>query len=203
MRLFTHLKALGNATTHLPTTKARDAKPNTRPRPRSDSLPVCNITQREFSITAPSDGSIARRRSTKNVSSITTEVVEDKHPLLHANSIQQTPDSSPAATALTCRIRSTNQHNPYFPAIPQGQKRKRDLDGLVRRVKSVRISVNKKLLIDESQNDLRRFQVRGAAIEAEPLRDELDITSSADAIRRRDRVLQARCDSMPFRTFYL
>ncbi|KAM3424621.1 hypothetical protein BST61_g6610 [Cercospora zeina] len=201
MRLLTHIKALGDATNR---TKAKDAKPKARPRPRSDSLPVCNLTQRDFSITTPSDGAIARRRSTKHVPTNTIEVVEDRHPLLHAGSIEQTPDPSSTGSAFNCCIRTTNQHNPYFPAIPQSRKRKRDLDGLVRRVKSVRLSVNKKMLqemFDESQNDMRRFEIRGAALEAEPMRDELEVTSSEDAIRRHDLVLQARRDSMPFRTF--
>ncbi|PIA89675.1 hypothetical protein CB0940_07351 [Cercospora beticola] len=204
MRLFTQIKALGDATNRLPKTKGRDAKPKAKPRSRSDSLPVCNITQKEFSIATPSAGSIARRRSEKHVATVTTELMEDKHPLLHADSMEQTPDPSPTVTALTCCVRPTNQHNPYFPPLPQNRKRKRELDGFVKRVKSVKLSVNKKMLMelfDESQNDLRRFQIRGAAIEVEPLRDELDITSSADAIRRCDLVLQSRSNSVAFRTF--
>ena len=201
MRLFTHFKALTEAANCLPA-------PDIKPRPRTQEArkrPLSNITHEEFTITTPSDGTISRRRSMKCADAIESEETEEKHPLLHADYIETTPDPSPTATAFTFSVKPPNQHNPYFPpARSLKRKRKSELGDIVRRVKSVKLTVNTKMLMDlfdEHENDMRRWQIRNPAIEAEPLRNDLDVATSADAIRRCGEVMQSRRASLAFGAF--
>ena len=74
----------------------------------------------------------------------------------------------------------------------------------MRRVKSVKLTVNTKMLMDlfdEHENDMRRWQIRNPAIEAEPLRNDLDVATSADAIKRCGEVMQSRRASLAFGAF--
>ncbi|KAI5362665.1 hypothetical protein Slin14017_G063460 [Septoria linicola] len=198
MRLFTHIKAFGEAANCLST----DTKSRTRPSIKH--RPLSNITHEEFVITTPSDGVIARRRSMKEATTTTNEVdMDEKHPLLHADYIEWTPDPSPSAATFTFSVKPPNQHNPYFPAeaaaTPHSRKRKRELDSIVKRVKSVKLSVNTKMLMDlfdDYENDMRRFQIRAPALEVEPLRDNLAVATSAEAMQRYGAVIQSRRDGL-------
>lgn len=203
MRLFTHFKTLSEAVHH-----RCPSQNNNKSRSRKHQhQPLSNITHQEFTILTPSNGNIARRRSTK--SATTTTMMEEKRPLVQADYVDMTPDACPPTSAFTFTMKLPNQHNPYFPlpAPQQKRKRKRELDsvnGLVKRVKSVKVTVNTKMLIDlfdERENDLRRYELRNPALESQPLQNDLGVATSAEAMQRYNAVMQSRQASLAFGTF--
>jgi hypothetical protein len=77
---------------------------------------------------------------------------------------------------------------PLKRALSQsGRKRKRELDGLVQRVKSVKLSAGTRRLMelcDDSEQDVRRYALRSPALEATPLQDHHQVSSAAEAVER-------------------
>lgn len=202
MRLFTHFKTLSEAVHRRPSQNNQS-----RSRKNQDQ-PLSNITHQEFTILTPSNGNIARRRSTKSATTTTT-IHEEKCPLVQADYVDLTPDACPHTSAFTFTMKAPNQHNPYFPLPDPQEKRKRkreldSIDGLVKRVKSVKVTVNTKMLIDlfdERENDLRRYQLRNPALESQPLQSDLGVATSAEAMQRYNAVMQSRKASLAFGTF--
>jgi hypothetical protein len=236
MRLFTPIKALTDAASGLVTDIKTRSRPSTaqqqdNPRERSCS----NLTHDQFSVFSPSVGSIARRRSNKWAASTTTIEDKQPLLHTEATTVPETPpplpdaDLSSTTAAFTFRMKPPPPHhhhhnhhhhhhhhhlNPYFPPPPPPpprepsltRKRKRELDDVVRRVKSVKLSVSSKRLrdlFDEEENDRRRYQLRTPALEAseEPLRDGLRVATSAEAMRRSGAVMNARKVSLPLGGF--
>jgi hypothetical protein len=120
---------------------------------------------------------------------------KDEHEHDHANfnvNVNDENDNSDASsfTSVFRKGIAAASHDlqPLKRALSQsGRKRKRELDGLVQRVKSVKLSAGTRRLMelcDDSEQDVRRYALRSPALEATPLQDHHQVSSAAEAVER-------------------
>lgn len=185
-------------------------KPRSKPRRRQT---INSITKEPFAMHTLDASSLVIRRQLSQKWQAT-----DREPLLphtdndgkppstpNNDSIENLHPSSPASFKINATAAIADKDCELLTPTKQDRKRKREMDGIVHRVKSAKLTANTKTLMkkmfDESELDARRFQMRSYAIDVLPMRDELRVASSADAMSRPYAVMKYRQDCYGVATF--